>query len=277
MFSKSNMMLITAIALFTFFNQLSAQSGLYLTGDIDVALSSQIRNEWGPDPQSVSESDRIMWAAGVGYDMGQWRIETEYLERIAEYTGPVAHDVDRMILHAAHLDNVYSEFGDARMRHIFANLSYSFSNSSRFKPYVGFGVGVVRASLDYRVELFDADATNLGDVGLCFLTLLIFMPHCEATGETSTNSSAFSKTLAGYQAFVGVDFAGSEHVSYSVKVRRTGFSGFEEEHEWPFDGFTARYGVKVDHWSSWVVGVGIVIRRSVFDDILDEIRKCSRC
>ncbi len=95
------------------------------------------------------------------------------------------------------------------------------------------------------------------------------MPHCESTGDGSTTRRAFSKTLAGYQGFVGVDYAGSEHVSYSVKLRRTGFSGFEEEHEWPFDGLTARYGVKVDHWSSWVVGVGIVIRRSLLDEFLD--------
>ena len=267
MFLKPNMMLITAMALFTFLDQLSAQSGLYLTGDIDFALSSRVKNEWGPDPQSASEENSGI-AAGVGYDLGQWRVSTEYLDRQAEYAGPFAPDVDQVILHGAGLDNVYSEFGDARTRHIFANLSYSFSNSSRFKPYVGLGVGVVRASLDYKVELFDADATNLGDVGLCFLTLLIFNPHCEATGETSASSSAFSKTLAGYQAFVGVDHQGWEHVSASVKVRRTGFSGFADEHEWPFDGFTARYRVKVDHWSSWLVGVGIVIRRSLFDEIL---------
>ena len=269
MFSKPNMMLITAIALFTFFDQLSAQSGLYLTGNIDRALSSQVTNEWGPDPQSVSEVNEILWAAGVGYDLDQWRIETEYLEGIAKYTGPLAPDVDQMIRNAAHLDNVYSEFGDARMRHIFANLSYSFSNASRFKPYAGFGAGVVRTSLDYRVDLFDADATNLGDLGLCVLTALIFMPHCESTGSGSTTQRTFSKTLAGYQAFVGMDYAGSEHVSYSVKLRRTGFSGFEEEHEWLFEELTARYGVKVDHWSSWVIGVGIVIRRSLLDEILE--------
>ena len=114
---------------------------------------------------------------------------------------------------------------------LFGNLYVDFTNSTRFTPYAGLGMGIGSAKMEYTslwARNADPTAISTGE-GL---------PNVEQirrnlAGTTSVAQEALSDTLFGYQVLFGVDYEITESLSIGVKGHWINFSSFHSERfEW---------------------------------------------
>ena len=179
----------------------------------------------------------ILAGAALGYRMGSFRGEAEYFYRGTTYDsrdiaggGAVSDDVTQDKV-AQELALIEGGVDDVLSHNFFANLYYDYRSDSKFTPYVGFGVGLARVSLDYfnkwtrnhdpaAISTFnDTAATDEQKDAL----------HRRLAGTTSIARAKLSDTLFGYQVLAGVDYQVSEPVSIGLKFRWADFGEFESD------------------------------------------------
>ena len=94
-----------------------------------------------------------MAGAALGYRLGSFRVEGEYFYRGTTYDSidpnTVVGDNVTTLKALRELEKIEGTVDDVLSHNFFANLYYDYRSDSKFTPYVGFGVGFARVSLDY--------------------------------------------------------------------------------------------------------------------------------
>ena len=202
----------------------------------------------------------VLAGASLGYRMGSFRAEAEYFYRGTTYDSidpnTVIGDDVTTLKAKRELEKVEGTVDDVLSHNFFANLYYDYRSDSKFTPYLGFGVGFARVSLDYLgvfarridpkrittftdVEGFNADdyydALNEGrepPLQPCQTTACENLNR-QVAGTTTIGRGKLSDTLFGYQLIAGVDYQVSEPVSIGLKFRWADFGEFESDpREW---------------------------------------------
>ena len=178
--------------------------------------------------------------AGValGYRLGSFRVEGEYFYRGTTYDSKdvVASPSDDVTQGKVAQEIAFVEGGvdDVLSHNFFANLYYDYHSDSKFTPYLGFGVGFARVSLDYFnkwTRNHDPDAISTFD-DTAATSEQKDMLHRRIAGTTTIARAKLSDTLFGYQAIAGVDYQVSEPVTIGIKFRWADFGEFEDGEEW---------------------------------------------
>ena len=194
----------------------------------------------------------ILAGASLGYRMGSFRAEAEYFYRGTTYDG-LDKEVDLLPAGEPFQGDKegelsYTEAGidDVLSHNFFANLYYDYRSDSKFTPYVGFGVGFSRVSLDF----FNRWARNADHEKIP--TFNGYEPNADGdevrrnecpndgcrdlnrrvAGTTTIGRAKLSDTLFGYQVIAGMDYQVSEPVSIGLKFRWADFGEFEDGREW---------------------------------------------
>lgn len=196
------------------------------------------RGATGDWVNDFDSAEGILAGAAVGYSLreqypgsllGRVRLEVEYFYRNSAYDqtadipgggGETGAELVQEVLSATErIDSVTSH-------NLFGNLYLDFFNTSRFTPYVGFGVGVGFTDLDYG-GLF----TRNPDVSQ--ITTGEGLPNAaeirqNLAGTVSRAQADLSDTLFGYQVLFGVDYALMESVSLGLKGRWVNYESFSD-------------------------------------------------
>jgi len=246
--------------------QVWAKDGFYIGGDLGIAVAPGldvigsdddvgtpcdgfINQQADPNcprspsswPNEFGGGTGVLAGVALGYRLGDFRVEGEYL-----YRGTTHDDIDEINLGGSEQVNIDKEqqeldllegrIDDVLSHNFFANLYYDYRSDSKFTPYVGFGVGFSRVSLDYfniwrrnhnpdAITTFDDDP-NLSQDEKDNL-------HRNLAGTTTIGRAKLSDTLFGYQVLVGVDYQVSDPVSIGLKFRWADFGEFESDpREW---------------------------------------------
>ena len=221
----------------------------------------------------------VLAGASLGYRMGSFRAEAEYFYRGTTYDD-LDNEVDLLpdgvpFQGGKEGELSYTEAGvdDVFSHNFFANLYYDYRSGSKFTPYVGFGIGFSRVSLDfYNRWTRNADPDNIptfdqaGAEGqeLANRELL----NERVAGTTTIGRAKLSDTLFGYQVLAGVDYQISEPVSIGLKFRWADFGEFESDpREWDQlrshesavgpGGARVRYTVATDDIQFWGVSLNM--------------------
>ncbi len=248
---------IMAAALLGIPDPAPAQTGPYIQMDLGLAVAPPLavhgsNNDWGTKCDLVlnplglevgSECDaappRAAWlneldgAGGIrtglafGYDWGAVRLEAEYFHRVAAYNQRTDTGTETAVILAKRQQEIALAVGgvdDLRSHGAFANVYYDFGpETSSWTPYVGAGIGMERATLDY-FSLWKRNHDP--DLITTFVD-----PALRATlaGTTSVAEARLTDSLPGYQLLAGLDYRLAEPVTLGVKFRWADFGGFESE------------------------------------------------
>ena len=195
-------------------------------------------NRAGSWQNAFDGAEGILAGMAVGYGLreaypdhflGRFRFEVEYFYRDTDYDQtadiPSAAGENRDKL-AQEILTATDRIGSVTSHNLFGNLYVDFANSSRFTPYVGFGVGVGFTDMDYGslwTRNPDPNAITTG-AGL---------PNADAirrnlAGTASSAQTKLSDTLFGYQVLFGIDYALTEALTLGVKGRWVNFDTFSD-------------------------------------------------
>lgn len=185
----------------------------------------------------------ILAGAAAGYRLrdrfpdhllGRFRLEMEYFYRNAEndraadirFGSGASVAADR----SGELVQAEDRLGRIAGHNLFGNLYFDFFNTSRFTPYVGFGVGVGFTDVDYgTLGMLNPDPARIvSGAGL---------PNADRirrnlAGTVIRERTDLDDTLFGYQVLFGVDYALTESLSLGVKGRWVNFDTFRDAGEW---------------------------------------------
>ena len=157
------------------------------------------------------------------------RIETEVSFLAARYGGELAFrigDVETLDKAEQEIETTEGSAEDLRGPGAFANLYLDGAPNAAVAPYVGVGVGMVSASLDYFVRWKRNDdprhVTTFRDPLL----------NARVAGTTTIGRATLTDWLPGYQAIVGADLGGAGPVRLGVRFRRAAFGTFTGSTEW---------------------------------------------
>ena len=191
----------------------------------------------------------LLAGVSLGYRMGSFRVEGEYFYRGTTYdstaSNTVVEDEETTRKVREELDALDGAVDDVLSHNFFANLYYDYHSGSKFTPYVGFGVGFARVSLDYfgvfkrksdPADIRTFDTTVSGDDGHTdhdhtYADTAEDL-NTRLAGTTTFGRGKLSDTLFGYQIVAGVDYRVSEPVSIGLKFRWADFGEFEDGREW---------------------------------------------
>ena len=240
-----------------------AKDGFYIGGDLGIAVAPGVDVTSSDDdvpttcdgfinPAPASTCDRtpsswpnefdggtgILAGATLGYRMGSFRVEGEYFYRSATHdsmddielgSGAEQVNIDKS---EQELDIQDGGLDDVLSHNFFANLYYDYHSDSKFTPYVGFGVGFSRVSLDY----FNRWRRNADPQHISTFNDVAGLTQHEredlnriVAGTTTIARAKLSDTLFGYQVIAGVDYQVSEPVSIGLKFRWADFGEFESD------------------------------------------------
>ena len=196
-------------------------------------------------------AEGILAGAAVGYRLkdvypdrlwGGFRFELEYFFRESEYdqvTSRVATRAQTVAKQRGEIALAERRLGSITSHNLFGNLFFDLINTSRFTPYVGFGVGVGFTDLDWggiTARNPNPDEITSIPANLCDS---ISDPACDANlirrnlaGTATSEQTVLKDTLFGYQVLFGVDYALTEAVSLGVKGRWTKFNTFRDGDSW---------------------------------------------
>ena len=234
----------------------AAQTGVYLQTDMGATRAPQLAvdgsdNDWSTKcdllinphgletgsecdtaPARTSWSNEFGGAAGVstgialGYDWGPVRLEGEYFYRITAYNT----QSDLGIFDDVTLDKREQEIelavgtvDDLRSHDVFANMYYDFGSSYSWIPYVGVGVGVERAALDY------ATIWKRNDDPERIATFSDPALRAKVAGTTTIGDARLTDVMLGYQLLAGVDYRLRDTVTLGMKFRWADFGEFVSE------------------------------------------------
>ena len=186
-------------------------------------------------------AEGVLFGTALGYYIGgsRFRVEVEYFYRNTGYDkaseitvggGQVLSKVVQEIVRAE------ERVGDLDSHNVFANLYMDFANSSRFTPYVGFGVGAGFTGLEYNgvfardLEPARITTGNAPEGGQALPNAVQIQANL--AGTTTTESEELRDTLFGHQVIVGVDYALTESLLLGVKARWVNFDSFSDKDEW---------------------------------------------
>ena len=196
-------------------------------------------------------AEGILAGAAVGYRLREvypdrvwsgFRLELEYFFRESAYnqtTPRVATRAQTIAKEQGEVALAERHLGSITSHNLFGNLFYDFRNTSRFTPYVGFGVGVGFTDLDWgsiTARNSDPDAITSIPTNLCDS---VSDTACDAdrirrnlAGTATSEQTVLKDTLFGYQLLFGVDYALTESLSLGVKGRWTNFNTFRASDSW---------------------------------------------
>lgn len=273
-----------------------AAEGLYVGGDLGLALSSDIEStrtnigiptncdQWlgaatlldgtqVPLPAAECQP-RTLPAAANGFDLesglaaglnvgmvrGAVRLEAEYFhQRRDGEVLPLVVAGDAKQQEFVRRDE---EIGTVASHGLFANAYYDFSAigaAGRIRPYVGVGLGVARVDIDYAGTSIRNSDPN---------ALLALGRNPNAAGTVSRADEALSDTLMRWQLIAGADAALGERRSVTFKLRYGGsFDTFEaggnpwrplRGHESTVapGGAPVRYDLSVEDLGGWAATIG---------------------
>lgn len=173
----------------------------------------------------------ILAGGAFGYRLwARVRAELEYFYRNNDY-GQTSSTIGANEFSISKFENEFvaleRTIDDVTSHNLFANLYFDFKNDSRFTPYMGFGLGVGWADIDYSVyALRNPDAAFiLAGAGLPNEDEI---RHNLAGTETSVQRE-LSDALFGYQAIVGLDYDLAEKISLGIKMRWVNFEAFDDD------------------------------------------------
>ena len=233
-----------------------AQNGPYIQMDLGIAVAPSVAvdgtdNDWGTkcdlliNPSGLEVTDEcdtvppptawqnefgggmgIRSGMALGYRWGKFRLEGEYFHRTAGYND--SDDIgifDDVTLDKAEqeIESAIGRVGDLQSHNIFFNAYYEFVSASSLTPYVGFGVGVERAALDYATTWKRNDdpsrITTFDDPAL----------KAKIAGTTTIGDARLQDLTIGYQVLAGVDFPLSGPVTLGLKFRWVNFGEFQSD------------------------------------------------
>ncbi len=180
----------------------------------------------------------VLAGLALGYRLGDFRIEGEYLYRATTHDDESETDLSGVDFtkkkEEEEMEEVISVVDDVLSHNFFANLYYDYNTGSKFTPYVGVGVGVARVSLDYlnrfkRNDDPDVIKTFKNPDGSSCDTQDCLALNSRLAGTTSIARAKLSDTLFGYQVLAGVDYRVSEPVTVGLKFRWADFGEFESD------------------------------------------------
>lgn len=286
-------LLVGALAVFS--GPVLAEDGLYMGMDLGIAVAPGVdvttsdndtstqcdgfinpapAPDCGPKPSSwfndFDGGSGLLAGVALGYRLGSFRVEGEYFYRGTTYddTSEIDRGTAQVNLDKAAQELELTEGGldDVLSHNFFANLYYDYRSDSKFTPYVGFGVGFARVSLDYFNRWKRNDDPQ-------FITTFDGEPNADelntkVAGTTTIARAKLSDTLFGYQAIAGVDYRVSDPVTIGLKFRWADFGEFESDprewdqlrsHESAFypGGERVQYKVMSDDMQFWGVSLNM--------------------
>ena len=171
----------------------------------------------------------VFGGVAAGLRRGPARVELELSQRAANYhqSAPILHPDGEAFtaIFGTELPTAEERIGRMRTRHLFANAFWHFPNEGRFTPFVGAGIGVADARMEYRAlwRRSDDPATVRTARGL---------PNEEQVrrnlaGTVSRADDRLRDTLRGYQLMFGVEYEWKSKLSLGVQARWARFGAFE--------------------------------------------------
>ncbi len=200
---------------------------------------------------AFDSAEGILAGAAAGYSLrdrfpnhflGRFRLELEYFYRASEYDqkadimsgaaggGSIADKLAGEVVQAE------DRIGSIASHNLFGNLYFDFFNSSRFTPYIGFGVGVGFTDMEYGA-LWARNRRVRDDDGNLLITTGEGLSNAEQirqnlAGTATSEQTDLSDSLFGYQVLFGVDYALTEALSLGVKGRWVNFDTFRDRGNW---------------------------------------------
>ena len=237
--------------------EVRGQTGPYIQMDLGTSAAAALTvhgsdNDWGTkcdliinplgleaagecdvDPPLMSWTNEFDGGAGIragvalGYDWGAVRLEGEYFRRVTVYDD----QSDINIFDDVTLDKQEQEIelavgsvDDWRSHAGFVNAYYDFGPASAsWTPYVGAGLGVELASLDY------GSVWKRNDDPERISTFVDPLLRAKIAGTTTIGDARLTDVIAGYQVLAGVDYRFRERVLLGAKFRWVGFGEFVSE------------------------------------------------
>ena len=234
-----------------------AQTGLYLQMDLGSVAAPSLSvqgsdDDWGtkcdliinpmrievvgdecgaqPEPSAwtndFSSGSGIVAGAALGYDWGAVRVEAEYTFRVAAYNDESGMDIfDDVSLdkREQEIELAVGRVGDLQGRGMFANVLWDIGSSRTWTPYVGVGVGVERATLDY------ASVWKRNDDPGRIATFEDPVLKATLAGTTTIGDARVTDAVVGYQVLAGVDYWLKDPVSLGLRVRWAEFGEIRSE------------------------------------------------
>ena len=286
-----------AIVLMAGADEVRGQTGPYIQMDLGAALAPPLAvqgsdNDWGTKcdliinpsgAETGGECDAApplsAWtnefgggggiAAGLalGYDAGSVRFEGEYFRRVTAYDDRSDIDIfDDVSLdkREQEIELAFGRVDDLQSHGLFANVYYDVGTSSAWTPYVGAGVGVERATLDY------GSVWKRNDDPERIATFLDPLLRAKLAGTTTIGEARLMDVLVGYQLLAGLDYRLRDPAAVGVKFRWTDFGGFVSEPR-PWDqlrshdssvgrGETVVYRMTTDDSRFWSLSLSLKLR-----------------
>ena len=196
-------------------------------------LGVEIGDDCNAPPPRSSWTSAFGGGAGVraglalGYDWGAVRMEAEYFSRMTAYSDVSELDVfDDLTLdkREQEIELAQGSVDDLRSHNVFVNVCYDYAPlPSAWITYVGVGVGVERASLDY------ASIWKRNDDPDRIATFEDPLMRAKLAGTTTIGDGRLTDAMVGYQVFAGVDYRLRDPVTLGVKFRWAEFGEFASE------------------------------------------------
>ena len=163
----------------------------------------------------------------LGYDWGAIRLEGEYFHRVTAYDDRTDIDIfDDVTLdkQEQEIELAVGRVDDLQSHGVFVSVYYDLGPASAtWIPYVGAGVGVERASLDYgTVWKRNDDPDRIG-------TFVDPLLRAKIAGTTTIGQARLTDVMAGYQLLAGVDYRIRDPITVGVKLRWADFGEFESQ------------------------------------------------
>ncbi len=180
---------------------------------------------------SFDRAAGLLAGAAVGYRFGQrLRAELEWFYRGSEYdqTSPVSSATgDTLAKLGGEIQRAENRIGSVSTHAVFGNVYLDFPRRGRLTPYVGIGVGIGRARLDYG----DLWARNPDPAAIGTAAGLPNEAEVRRNlaATTTSKQGELDDRLTAYQIVGGVDHALSDSLSIGVKIRWARLGKFVEK------------------------------------------------
>ena len=180
----------------------------------------------------MSAFDRAIGFDGglaIGVERARLRLELEFFHSVAavDQSASILSPEGRPFtaVFGSELPQAQERLGRLRSRQVFVNGYWRFPNATRFTPFVGVGVGVANARMEYRAvwRRSDDPSTVRTAAGLPNEAEV----KRNLTGTVSRAEDVLSDRLRGYQLLLGVEYRLRERWTLAAVGRWMRFGAFE--------------------------------------------------
>ncbi len=187
------------------------------------------QSSWHND---FSSANGFLASLAIGKKFSAFRAELEYFYRSSDYddTSPITADgADVVAKVDGELVRAEERIATLKAHNIFVNGYYDFTTTSKWKPYIGAGVGIAKTDIDYSGVF----ARNTDENGITSLqSTPLAGRENELAGTTTTESNSLNDSIWGYQLIGGFDYAFAKHLTIGIKARYVKFNSFEDGDTW---------------------------------------------